>query len=1145
MNKRILAIVLTFLMVIGFMPEVKAAEIIKTAGRSTEESTTTYDAYDIEFDSNGTRHIKSSELRVIDGQMKIVTTFANGSMIDINSIKVNGKKSKSQVKDLDVENDELTVETVINSLDDEININMTVTVPQISMVHTYDIYIKDIKLADNTYNLDSESNGTKYMKSNVLEVENGEMTLVTTFNMASMIKLNYTTVNSEEVEVESSYESNNTLIIRTSIDSLNDEVNFNMTITVPMIMTATHDLYLKNMRLPGVEIKEDAGEDIPEEDEEETPETPGIPEEIPGDDNNSGDNNDNNDNEANDKVLQDGNYTIESKILKTGTTQESLASSYIEKVSSLKVENGQYYLTLGIKDMSVLSNIGSTIDGEKTDVTSVDNGDGTGTLTFKVNSLSSNVLISCRITVPAANYVSDVDFNVSLDKSTLKDEDGNEVDSPNEEVTIPTNKDASYTIENEISSITGSTEVAGIISPNSTISVESGKIYLGITFYKSGFMDGRLITLNNNTAPARYSIEEDTSNKVTVKINISSLSDEIKFSSKNKSIDDAFTLRLLQDTLKEQTSSSTGGSSNSGSSSDDDDDDDDTDLDDGTYLIKNKTLKEDSNDESHAREYLDKESVITVKNGKIYLTLKFTHGKMMSDTSIKVEGKKTSYTTVKKSGNQFYIKFKIGALDDEILVTTTIDTGIASIGKHEGIKFRVVLRESTLDEDDDADDYDDDEDDDDDTESSTSTGTTAGTTNGTVSGTTDSNTVVPNSGGISSILEPSGAAGSYKRDTYSVKNDIITDSAIGYNAARGAIGEDSYMVVEDGKNYMIVNFTQMDAMNNIRLAIDNNNIDYDILKAEGNSLTVKFEIPSVSTPVDVTATIAMMGRDTSFGLKFIESTLTHIGTEESDSSFTESSGGASGGSSSVLNNILSTSAGSSTSGLSQGSAQGGSIKSTGSSNTSAETAVLDNESVEAKEYYKKYTIENEIVSDSMMGRTMARKYLNTVSTLDEVDGQLYLTLTFSGVESMDNFTFAVNGENREYSSAGSNDIKSFKFKIDSVNDSIAVGIYVKPMKMNINFGVKLNEGTMVLIDEGEISAEGEEVSDSESGEEFLQRALAVQDDSSKNNSELSVMKIALATSLMTTGMNGLLAGIIYLIIKRKKKKKDSKKENID
>ena len=40
---------------------------------------------------------------------------------------------------------------------------------------------------------------------------------------------------------------------------------------------------------------------------------------------------------------------------------------------------------------------------------------------------------------------------------------------------------------------------------------------------------------------------------------------------------------------------------------------------------------------------------------------------------------------------------------------------------------------------------------------------------------------------------------------------------------------------------------------------------------------------------------------------------------------------------------------------------------------------------------------------------MARKYLNQISKVEDIDGQLYLTLTFTGVDLMNNHKFYVNG----------------------------------------------------------------------------------------------------------------------------------------
>lgn len=411
MNKRFLAITLIFLLIIGFMPNVKAIALISTD--TITEGIQDYNSYDITFDSNGSNYIKTNELRVADGKMKIVTTFSNASMITLNGVTLNGKKADYIIHE--VTNNELTVETVINSLDDQINFDMQIKVPIINMVKNVDLYIKNIKLVDNTYDFDAETNGTKYMKSKSLKVENGEMTVITTFNMGSMINVNSTTVNGEEVESVVNSGDMNTLIIETKINSLDDDINFNMTITVPGVMTTTQNLYLRDLRLPGVDIIDDSeDEDAPEEDEDDSTEEG----DNGGDNEDNGSVDDDSDNDVNNKVLKDGNYTIESDFIKTGTTnEESAAAGYIEKVSSLKVENGDYYLTLDIKEIGVLSNIGANIDGKETDVTVTESGDGKGKISFKINSLSSDILIKCRITVSQINFVMDTNFNVEIGRA--------------------------------------------------------------------------------------------------------------------------------------------------------------------------------------------------------------------------------------------------------------------------------------------------------------------------------------------------------------------------------------------------------------------------------------------------------------------------------------------------------------------------------------------------------------------------------------------------------------------------------------------------------------------------------------------------------------------------------------------------------
>ncbi|MBY6837643.1 cell wall anchor protein [Clostridium botulinum] len=926
-----------------------------------------------------------------------------------------------------------------------------------------------------------ESSAAKYIEESKLKVKNGKKTVLVTFkDEKSWISNLSAKVNNDKVKVTQTEVVDSKFTIEFPIDSLEDNISIGLTIMG--FMNHSFDFIINDVTF--MEPIED-------------------------------------DDTTDSEVLKDGKYTIDADILKTGTNEPSVASGYINKESNLKSENGQYTLTLNVKDIKVMSNIKATVDGKEVNVNISRNNDGTGEISFKINTLSSDILIACKVTVAEINYNSDVDFNVKLDKSTLKNDDGAIIQPPTEDVELPLYKDASYKIENEVL-ILGDIipESVKYLDNNSIIDVQNQSIYLTLTFNMADFMSNREVKLNDNNGITRYTIVSNTNNKTVIKFKISSLNDEIHISSKTRSLDKGFTLSLLKETLSEKTND-TGNSSDKEEETDKEDSEDD-DLEDGTYTIKNKALKENSNATSDARGYLDDVSIVTVKNGKIYLTLKFTHGKMMSDISIKVEDKKTSYTTVKKSGNNLHIKFKIGSLSDEILVTSTIDTGIPAIGTIKGTKFRVLLRESTLDEDDEQDDEEDiEEDTEDKVEDTNKEDTIINNPENNITGGEIDNNISQSNPTLS------GNSNSYKKATYKVNNEIVTDSQIGYQAARSAVNKSSYYEIEnDSDHYITLGFTQTDVMGNIRLTIDSSKINYDIVNEDKSKKTmeIRFKVQSLSNQVVVTSNITAMGRDISFGIKFLESTLELISLEESETNIPSSiiAGTLTGTLSGANNN-------------SNGNFFGTTLQSVSDNNSSvggdsARTLVDNNMISEAKEYFKRYTVNNEVLSNSTIGRTMARKYLNETSIIEEIDGKLYATVTFNSSNSMGNFKIKVNGEDIEHSivlNDKSNELISLRFPINNINDDIRTYIYIKPMKMTIDFGIKFLGDTMILIDEGTINEEKDIK---------LVENLATINEGSSNNKNISVWKIAITTSIMTTTMNFAIAGIIYIIVKKRKKK---------
>ncbi|WP_455793670.1 NEAT domain-containing protein [Clostridium butyricum] len=1066
---------------------------------------------------------EKSRIKIKNGKITVQLVINDSNMVVSTSASVNG--ASVDTKRIDIDDTSYIAEFKLGSIKDEINItvdcNYAAIIPSMGIKqHDFDLLISDVtyleelpeeeeeeNFEDGVYTADFAANKTgtessssmaKYIdtEKSRIKIKNGKITVQLVINDSNMVVSTSASVNGVSVDTKRTDIDDTSYIAEFKLGSIKDEINItvdcNYAAIVPSMGIKQHDFDLAISNITYFEDLDDKDEDIENPDD-------GSGETYPEEEN---------------KTLSDGTYTIESTFLKDNSTSTSAAGNYLNSKSTLTVENGNYTLTLNISQYAdAFSDLSATVDGVTTkDINFVKNSDGTGTISFSINSLSSSISVGCTLTIKEINYVNTTSFDVKLDTSTIKDENGNDVEVPEEEI-LNVKKDAIYSINNKVVAGSNGTipESARYLDTSSSVEVKYENIFATLVFNMADFMDKRTITLNENTSATPYSVKTQD-NKTYVSFMITSLSDKIHISGKStKDTDDSFTVVFDSATLVEIKDTGNSGS-DSGSSSDSDDDDDD--LDSGTYTIKNKVLKEDSDSESHAREYVDKESVVTVKNNKIYLTLKFKNASVIKGVSIKVEGDKTSYSTVKKTSDKLYIKFRIGSLSDEILVTTNLDLSDFGIENHDGLAFRVLLRSSTLEEDDDADNYDDEEDDEDeDDEDETATDTSIND-NGTIK---DPQNDIVNA-------PPVNTNSQYKKTTYRVNNEIITESSFGYQAARGAVNKVSYYEIIDDKKYITLGFSQTDIMNNIRLSINGKQINYDVVSKDDSkkTLDIRFEVPSISTQVTVTTNVTAMGRDISFGVEFLESTLELISTEEAES-LPELAGNSSGvsesnSSGSVLSKITNAFSSNKT--------------------NSEDKLVVEEEAAKdlaslAKEYFKKYTVTNEIVSDSAIGRTMARKYLNQTSIIEDIDGQLYATITFSSSGSMGNFKIEVNGEVVEHTvplNDMANELISLRFPINNVNDDIKAYIYINPMRMNINFGIKFLEDSMILIEEGTVGEEGNIESSS------LADTLSQVNESSKDSKEqTSAVKIAASTSVMVIVLNQVISGLGVLLKRIKAK----------
>ncbi|MEG2787739.1 MAG: NEAT domain-containing protein [Romboutsia sp.] len=513
---------------------------------------------------------------------------------------------------------------------------------------------------------------------------------------------------------------------------------------------------------------------------------------------------------------------------------------------------------------------------------------------------------------------------------------------------------------------------------------------------------------------------------------------------------------------------------------------------DGKYTVENDALYANKDKESIARKYLNKISNIEVENGKIEVIFSFLEKDVIQNIKFKVNDKELSVEKVREEGKTIDYKIILNSLEDIVMVNADIKVPIVPNAMN--VDFRIALKIDTLISED----------------------TDVKPENPSIKPEEDNNQGdnIPenkpeidnpndniqkpennNQENEDSNLNNSNVSG-YKNGTYKLNNKVITDSKIGYQAARQSLSATNYMEVKDGKVYITLGFNQTNLMENIRVLVNGKNIKYSVVSKNTSKKTmdIKFEVLNLKANVSIKAYILAIEQDISFGVEFVESSV--IAISQNAASKPLATEVTSGGISETISNL-----------------------STDDDNESQyykEAKSLGNEL--RGEYVKRYSIQNEVIHDSSIGKKMARKYLYETSYIDEdANGQKYLTITFSGTKVMDKFKILVNDEEVEYEvNNHEDDIKSFRFKINDLNDKIRFFMFVKPVKMNIDFEIKLLENTMQLLDKKEVVNS--------------QNALA-----NTSDEKVNISKIALLSSLMTTVMLSSIFLVGFKIYKKKSK----------
>lgn len=461
-------------------------------------------------------------------------------------------------------------------------------------------------------------------------------------------------------------------------------------------------------------------------------------------------------------------------------------------------------------------------------------------------------------------------------------------------------------------------------------------------------------------------------------------------------------------------------------------------LGDGSYTLKNTVQyvgqgnMETGN--SMARKVLSEDSRIDISNGKNTVTLTFNSElyAFLKNFNVTVDGEKVEAEVNKENRT---IKFNIPDLNSDIVVSTLV----SMMGKE--VSFRTTLNYDTAKKLEDN------------LEENNKPGNEG---NENIPGENENsgnqdNSGNTNSGSNGSANEDEGSSGEIvdanqlKNGIYNIKNDVsyIGDGNqdVGNDMARKALSKNSKLEVKDDKKILTLKFNeeQFSFFKDFRITVNGKDV---VATPNEADRTISFEIPSLDADIVVTAFVSVMGRDVSF------KTILNKGTLEL----------VSGGDKPAIEEENKSEERNDTSSSNNGSS---------ASANEENSTVTENKVTKGK----LYTIENKVVHKSQTGVDMARKYLNKISDLEEIDGKTYLTLTFTGQEFMKDHKITVNGKDANYKVVSKNgDSIKLRFEIPNLDADIKVSLYVIPMGRNVEFNVELLKDTKKFVKDFTLSS---------------------------------------------------------------------------
>lgn len=561
-----------------------------------------------------------------------------------------------------------------------------------------------------------------------------------------------------------------------------------------------------------------------------------------------------------------------------------------------------------------------------------------------------------------------------------------------------------YTIKNttkyvEEGNATGEGMARKVLKEDSKIVVQNDKVLLTMYFDEGMFKmlsdikvsmdDTELIAEVNNDEKSVTMEVPSVDSKVKVDVTVSMMGRQVSFYVENNM--DTLT---LEEAFEEETGAVVLG--------------------DGKYKASNITRY--STDSEHgnssARRAIESETLISVENGRTYLTITFSSMySMLENITVSLDGRKLE---IVEDANAKTITFEVPSVNTEVLLGMNIK------GMNHPVDFYVVNDMDTL------------------AKISEEIDTPAED---------DREEIVPETPETTPDTDNNGSASGIIPGTkvYTIKNEVYHENATGMTMARQYLNSTSKVEEVNGKYYVTMTFTGVEYMNNHQIYVNGSKVDAEIVESTSSKIALRFAVESLSDSIKVGTYVIPMGRTIDFDVKMLEDTLTLVDGNVEEDKEEDSTNNSTGNNSSSTNN---------------------------STSNSADNKVEEETNVKETVTVKVYNVQNNVTHHNATGVAMARKYLNSNTEVKEINGKYYVTLTFTGTEFMQNHEIYVNGSKVSHSIVSSTgDSVSIKFTIASLNDAISVKTYVVPMARDVEFGVELLLDTMTLVNEYTIEAD--------------------------------------------------------------------------